>query len=148
MAVAGDIAAVLALEKGIAEAPHWSESDYAVILSGEGLRRCLLIAELGGEIAGFAVSKLIHAESETLAELESVVVRSTMRRRGIGQALCHAVGEWCRAQGATELELEVRAGNAGAVGLYRRLGFEPTGLRRAYYREPVEDALLMRLKLI
>lgn len=147
-AVAGDIAAVLALERGIAEAPHWTESDYAVILSGEGLERCLFVAESDGELAGFAVGKVIDAGADRLAELESVAVRNEMRRQGVGQALCHAVGEWCRAQGATVLELEVRAANAGAGALYGRLGFERVGLRRGYYRDPVDDALLMRLKLV
>lgn len=147
-AVAEDVAPVVALEREIAEAPHWSEPDYAAILSGEGLQRSLFVAELDGELAGFAVGKVINAGYEALAELESVAVRSDMRRRGVGQALCEAVGEWCRAQGAAALELEVRAANAGAVALYRRLGFEPVGRRRGYYLEPVDDALLMRLKLI
>lgn len=147
-AVASDIAAVFALEQEIAEAPHWSESDYAVILSGDGLRRCLFVAEIGGELAGFAVGKVIEAERETLAELESVAVRGDSRRRGVGQSLCHAVAEWCRVQGAAVIELEVRAANSGAIALYERLGFEPVGRRRGYYREPVDDALLMRLKLV
>lgn len=143
-----DITAVLALERGIAEAPHWPASDYAAILSGEGVRRCLLLAETGDELAGFAVGKVIDAGPETLAELESVAVRRDMRRQGIGQALCEAVSVWCRAQGAAVLELEVRSAGAGAIALYGRLGFEPVGRRRAYYQEPADDALLMRLKLI
>jgi ribosomal-protein-alanine N-acetyltransferase len=45
------------------------------------------------------------------------------------------------------LELEVRAGSIGAIALYSSVGFVVAGRRRDYYREPVEDALLMRLDL-
>ena len=150
---AGDIAAVIALERTIAEAPHWSEADYdlilsEVILSGSGLRRCLFVADSGGELGGFAVSKVILSGSEALGELESVAVRGDLRRQGVGLALCKAVADWCRAQGASVLELEVRAASAGAIALYEGLGFGRVGLRRAYYRDPVDDAMLMRLRLI
>ena len=143
-----DIAAVVALEQGTAEAPHWSEEDYGSIFGGGNLRRCLFIAELDGELAGFAVGKVVMAGSEVLAELESVAVHSGMRRQGIGSALCNAVACWCAAQGATALELEVRSGSAGTLGLYGRLGFERVGLRRGYYVDPADDAVLMRLRLI
>ena len=147
-AVAGDIAVVIALEREIAEAPHWSEPDYAAILRSEGLRRCLFVAEFDSESAGFAVGKVIEAGSEALAELESVAVRIDMRRRGVGAALCEEVADWCRAQGAAVLELEVRSASSGAIALYERLGFERVGLRPAYYRDPADDAVLMRQKLI
>ena len=79
----------------------------------------------------------------------------------MGRALCGAVVEWCRGEGAAELELEVRAGSAGAIALYTGLGFVTMGRRAAYYRgirglagsdlagygAPAEDALLMRLEL-
>ena len=45
------------------------------------------------------------------------------------------------------MELEVRAGSAGAIGLYEGLGFVGVGRRRGYYRDPVDDAVLMRLDL-
>jgi ribosomal-protein-alanine N-acetyltransferase len=50
-------------------------------------------------------------------------------------------------QGARAAILEVRAGNFAAQSLYRRYGFEVVGRRRQYYREPPEDALLMRASL-
>ena len=72
---------------------------------------------------------------------------ASARRAGVGRALCEAVIGWCRKQGATEMELEVRAGGLGAVALYHGLGFAVVGQRRDYYRDPTEDALLMRLRL-
>jgi ribosomal-protein-alanine N-acetyltransferase len=101
------------------------------------------VAEAEGLLLGFAVG-VVTGDS---AELESVAVRGDTRRRGVGRALCDAVAEWCRSQGATALELEVRAASAGVMALYEGLGFVSVGRRRGYYREPVDDAVLMRLKL-
>ncbi len=66
---------------------------------------------------------------------------------GVGAALCEAVVAWCAGRGATEVELEVRAGSAGAIALYERLGFVAVGRRPGYYRSPMEDAVLMRLEV-
>jgi len=140
---AADLAGVLALERDVAEAPHWAEGVYREIVSGSGIPRCLFVAEAEGLLLGFAVG-VVTGDS---AELESVAVRGDARRRGVGRALCDAVAEWCRSQGATALELEVRAASAEAMALYEGLGFVSVGRRREYYREPVDDAVLMRLKL-
>ena len=140
---AADVAGVLALERDVAEAPHWAEAVYRETVSGSGIPRCLFVAEAESLLLGFAVG----AVTGDSAELESVAVRGDARRRGVGRALCDAVAEWCRLQGATALELEVRAASAGAIALYGGMGFVPAGRRRGYYREPVDDAVLMRLKL-
>ena len=84
---------------------------------------------------------------ERIAELESVVVAANARRAGIGRALCRAVLAWSRSQGATELVLEVRAASSAAVALYAGLGFTLTARRPRYYRDPDDDALLMRMDL-
>ena len=147
--VAADLEAVVALERVVSEAPHWTEAEYAGIVAQYcgGVRRCLFVAEVEAKIVGFAVGKVIGAERDCLADLESVVVDAAARRGGVGRALCEAVVGWCRHQGATAMELEVRAGSFGAIALYSGLGFEAVGRRGAYYEAPVEDALLMRLEL-
>ncbi|NYF79809.1 ribosomal protein S18-alanine N-acetyltransferase [Granulicella arctica] len=139
-----DVAGVVLLEREIVEAPHWAEAEYVAIVDAvEGsLRRCLLVAWQDEAMMGFAVGKVIGAE----AELESVAVRSSARRGGVGLALCAAVVDWAWAQGAEGMDLEVRASSAGAIGLYRRLGFQDAGRRRGYYSDPQEDAVLMRLE--
>jgi ribosomal-protein-alanine N-acetyltransferase len=163
---AADLEAVVALERGVAEAPHWSEATFAGMIGMDAqqsgaVRRCLFVAEIEGRVVGFAVGKVIGAGRDCVAELESVVVEAGGRRGGVGRALCGAVVEWCRGEGAAELELEVRAGSAGAIALYTGLGFVTMGRRAAYYRgirglavsdlagygAPAEDALLMRLEL-
>jgi len=85
--------------------------------------------------------------SSRIAELESVVVSASARRSGIGRALCRAVLDWCRTNGASEVVLEVRASSAAAVALYASLGFTTTARRPCYYQDPADDALLMRLPL-
>jgi ribosomal-protein-alanine N-acetyltransferase len=149
---AADVVRVLALERGIVEAPHWAEAEYAAILNADGdierpVRRCLFVAEMESRLMGFAVGKVIGSAAGGAADLESVAVDAAARRIGVGRAVCGAVVAWCRAQGARALELEVRAGSRGAIAMYAGLGFVVTGRRGAYYREPVEDAVLMRLDL-
>jgi [ribosomal protein S18]-alanine N-acetyltransferase len=147
-----DMAGIVALERGIAEAPHWPAAEYAAIVDSTGdpsgsIRRCLLVAEAEGRLLGFAVGKAILMGAKGLAELESVAVDVEARRGGVGRALCASVVAWCREQDAEALELEVRAGGSPAIALYRELGFVVAGRRPEYYRDPVEDALLMRLSL-
>jgi ribosomal-protein-alanine N-acetyltransferase len=160
-AVATDLNAVLALERATQNAPHWPLSSYAAILETRGQtseagersymapQRCLLAAHSGTLLTGFAVGLITPAPSRpdapSTAELESVVVASAARRAGLGRILCNAVLAWCRTRGATEIILEVRASSTGAVALYASLGFTRTALRHGYYRDPGDDAVLMRL---
>jgi len=174
-----DVDAVLALERQVAEAPHWTRESYASIVGnfvpagdacagyheaaggeqdGAGrVRRALFVVEESGDLLGFSVGSVWGGELIVTAvgkernplwgELETVVVAQAERRRGAGRALCLAVVEWCRVEGAERVDLEVRAGSGGAVTLYEDLGFGVTGHRRGYYSDPVEDALLMALRV-
>jgi ribosomal-protein-alanine N-acetyltransferase len=145
---AADLAGVVALERSVAEAPHWGEADYGAIANVDGgVRRCLFVAEAEGRLVGFAVGKVIGLGAGIVAELESVVVDLAARRSGVGRALCAAVITWSRGQRVVAVELEVRAGSGGAIALYVGLGFVVVGRRGGYYRGPVEDAVLMRLEL-
>ena len=140
-----DVPKVLALERATAEAPHWSEAIYQgyLTISGGALRRALFVA-IGEEgLQGFAAASLAAGE----AELESMVVDAGVRRSGVGGRLLEAVKQWARNDEAGTLRLEVRSANAPAQAFYRARGFVFEGLRRGYYKAPVEDALLMRLDL-
>ena len=149
LAGVADIEGVIQLERGILEAPHWAGAEYAAMLAPESgsVRRCLFVAEEELGLIGFAVGKVIGIGLESSSELESVAVAASARRAGIGRVLCAAVIDWCGAQGAAAIELEVRAAGMGAIALYSGLGFVVEGRRPRYYREPVDDAVLMRLKL-
>jgi len=138
---AADIEAILRVERAAASAPHWNLHVYADAIPGKK-NRCVFVADEDG-ICGFAVASLVANE----AELESVAVVASRRRHGVGRALCGAVVTWAMDAGATAVSLEVRAASTAAIGLYRWLGFERVGLRQAYYAEPTDDAVLMRLAL-
>jgi ribosomal-protein-alanine N-acetyltransferase len=162
-----DLAAILALERSIDTAPHWPPASYAAVLDSQDEpqadsqfsvqtitaahpttpKRCLFVAETpaDGEIVGFAVGLMLPGNE--IAELESVAVAASARRAGIGRALCLAVLNWSREQGAASVTLEVRAGSAAALALYAALGFSQAGRRPRYYRDPEDDALILRLPL-
>jgi ribosomal-protein-alanine N-acetyltransferase len=86
---------------------------------------------------GFLIAVVVEPE----AELESIAV--ARQRRGTGRRLMQALVEQLEQAGVTRIFLEVRASNQAARGLYQALGFSETGRRRAYYADPVEDAVLM-----
>jgi ribosomal-protein-alanine N-acetyltransferase len=150
-AIPTDFVQIVALERATEFAPHWPAATYATIFDTPAPepKRCIFVAMKGETLVGFAVG-LVHpstGETDRLAELESVVVSAATRRLGIGRALCHAVLDWSRSQGATEIILEVRAASTGPIALYTALGFTQTGRRPRYYRDPEDDALAMRLQL-
>jgi ribosomal-protein-alanine N-acetyltransferase len=153
-AVAADIERVVALDREIQNVPHWRVVDYLAALPPvervegvTGTRRCFFVAESGVALVGFAVGQVTVLDTDVLAELESVGVAESVRRAGIGRALCEAVILWARECGAKEIELEVRSRSEGAIALYRGIGFVTVGMRAKYYREPGDDAVLMRLGL-
>ncbi len=78
------------------------------------------------------------------ADLASIAVATEARRRGIGRELLSAVLESAKSIGVQEIFLEVREHNTGAIALYEQAGFLKVGVRKEYYENPVEDALLMR----
>ncbi len=141
-----DLDAVLEIAQACAEAPHWSHAQWLAALipnQNTAPMRAVFAAEGNGGILGFAVA----SRAGELAELESVAVSQSARRKGIGKALCREVMDWSRNAGASELELEVRASSDGALKLYRSLGFVEQARRRQYYRNPTEDAVLMAARL-
>jgi [ribosomal protein S18]-alanine N-acetyltransferase len=145
---ASDLDAVLAMARETLQAPHWSRQDYEQILlsdSSAAFSRLGLVAHSGGTLAGFAVASLSWLEK--IAELETIVVHPRFRRRGIGTRLLIASKALAQGAGATLLRLEVRESNRDAIALYLALGFQPTGRRKSYYSAPVEDALLLEVRL-
>jgi [ribosomal protein S18]-alanine N-acetyltransferase len=119
----------------------WSEATFRGLLRRTDAD--LLIAEQGGDIAGYAAFWAVLDQGE----LGNVSVAPGWRRRGIGQKLVNAVLTRAADRGVREVFLEVRVSNVGAQKLYHRYGFEEVGRRRNYYLEPVEDALVMRREL-
>jgi len=79
--------------------------------------------------------------------IENIAVAPAAQGRGIASYLMEALLAWAEANALTSIMLEVRQGNRAAMALYHKYGFKIEGYRRAYYKDPPEDAVLMRLNL-
>jgi ribosomal-protein-alanine N-acetyltransferase len=139
-----DLDVVVGLTADSPEAPIWTWLHYVEILatgSDGPVMAAAWVAEVEGALVGFAVVRWLRGE--TAAELENLLVAQPYRRKGIATRLIRACTAWAAKAGAGALRLEVRASNAAALALYRRLGFVSVGVRRAYYASPVEDAQIL-----
>lgn len=112
-----------------------------LFLSELGLRtsRVYLVARVGGSVVGYAGLMLAAGEGH----VTTIAVDPAWRRNGIATRMLLALARAGRERGATGLTLEVRTGNVGAQELYRRFGFAPAGIRKGYYAETGEDAIIM-----
>jgi len=100
------------------------------------------VTEVDGQVAAMLVLWFIVDE----AHIATIAVHPDFRRQGLGeQILIHALRA-VQDEGARRAFLEVRAGNFAAQALYKKYGFEIAGVRRGYYRDNNEDALLMNLE--
>ncbi|MFN2232687.1 MAG: ribosomal protein S18-alanine N-acetyltransferase [Anaerolineales bacterium] len=100
------------------------------------------VAEFGELLAGFIVCWLIVDEMH----IASIAVHPKFRGKGISKKLIIMGLRELISKGAISATLEVRAGNTKAQYLYRYFGFEEVGLRKAYYKDTHEDALLMTVE--
>lgn len=131
------VSQIAQLEKQCFSDP-WSEKSIASELDNE--LACWLVAEENGTVAGYVGSQTVLGETDMM----NVAVYPDHRRQGIAEALVTALVSDLKRQGSHCLTLEVRASNEPAQKLYEKLGFEQIGLRRNYYRNPREDALILR----
>ena len=125
------------LKKYCSELP-WDETALFTYLMREDA--LLYAAREGERLIGFA--GLLMAPPE--ADILDVTVLPEYRRRGVACALLKTLFENAKAHGVDTIFLEVRAGNEPAKALYRKLGFQEAGIRKSYYTNPLEDAVVMR----
>jgi ribosomal-protein-alanine N-acetyltransferase len=119
----------------------WPERSFRFELTENPVARSW-VAESGGRIAAMLVLWLIVDE----AHIATIATHPDFRRKGIGERLMIAALLSARAEGAARAFLEVRAGNAGALALYKKYSFVVAGLRPRYYKDNNEDAILMNLE--
>ena len=134
---AGQVGQIAALEK-ICFSDPWSENSIASEL--ENKLAHWLVAQEGEMVAGYIGSQTVMGETDMM----NVAVHPDFRRRGIAEALVKRLVEDLKAMESHCLTLEVRASNAPAIALYEKLGFSQIGRRKNYYRNPREDALILR----
>ncbi len=99
-----------------------------------------LVAMDGEALVGYIGSQSVCGE----ADMMNVAVAPAYRRQGIAEGLIEALVAGLRERQVTSLSLEVRASNGPAIALYGKLGFAQVGRRPNYYRNPREDALILR----
>jgi tRNA threonylcarbamoyl adenosine modification protein YeaZ/ribosomal-protein-alanine acetyltransferase len=143
-----DVPAIAPIERRVFSDP-WPESFFRNALAaagraGEGaFHTWARVAEREGALAGYSLANI----EPPIATLENLATVPGQRRNGVARALLADLLEHCESRRVREVTLEVRVSNDAAQGLYRGYGFRLAGLRRGYYRQPPEDALVMTAPL-
>ncbi len=128
---------VLRIEQDAYPRP-WSTTLFLSELSQRSTRR-YTVGAIGPLIVGYSGLMVVGEEGH----VNTLTVDAAWRRRGVATLLLADLARAAVARGVRHLTLEVRAGNSGAQALYHKFGFAPVGLRRNYYAETGEDAIVM-----
>ena len=116
----------------------WSEQSVASELDNK--LSLWLVALECDRVAGYVGSQTVVGETDMM----NIAVHPDFRRQGIAEALVSALVLELKAKESHCLTLEVRSSNSTAIGLYQKMGFIQIGLRKNYYRNPKENALILR----
>ncbi|MCC7495250.1 MAG: ribosomal protein S18-alanine N-acetyltransferase [Fimbriimonadaceae bacterium] len=138
-AVADDVEGILLVERHCF-GRTWTRQQYLTEIAGSP-HTYPAVARLDGRVVGFGSVTCIGEQ----AYIPTLGVLATHRQCGIGSRLLQALLAVARRMGAREVVLEVRVCNAAARRLYEQHGFEQVAIRRDYYEEPPDDAVVMRL---
>jgi ribosomal-protein-alanine N-acetyltransferase len=115
----------------------WGEKDvFSYICSDTGM--CFSAVE-DGRVIGYIIGRKIPPEGE----IYRIAVRADKRQRGVGYRLLSYALKTERGCGVETVFLEVRSKNAPAIALYKAYGFNPVSLRKNYYKNPTDDAIIM-----
>lgn len=135
-----DVPEVAAIERASFSTP-WSENSlYGEVYGRYSIAR---VAVLDDRVAGFIIARLILDEGHLL----DLAVHPDYRKRGIAGMLVKDVIRGLQINSCRSFFLEVRASNNAAKVLYGNLGFKIISTRKDYYKNPVEDALVMKLEI-
>jgi [ribosomal protein S18]-alanine N-acetyltransferase len=137
---AADIENVIAIERASFQFP-WSTRFFLDELQVDCARS--ILAEVEGRIVGYVLFWFLPEE----VDIHNIAVHPDFRRQGIGRLLLEQVVDAARRQARLRVTLDVRFSNAPAQNLYRSFGFVIRGLRKGYYSDNGEDALVMALEL-
>lgn len=136
-AVPGDAEQIAAID-AICFALPWSRNALHEDIA-ENERAVYLVAERGNQILGYAGMWIIFDE----AHITNVAILPQFRRQGLAKRIVTVLLQEASAQGARFQTLEVRISNSAAIRLYEDLGFQGAGIRKGYYSDNNEDALIM-----
>ena len=140
-----DVPRMMEIAVHAATAALWSERVYREFFAGESgypsRRPVILVIQEDDNVAGFLAARRV-ADNEW--EIENLAIRGSARRRGLGSRLLGEFLNLVRDQGGSEIYLEVRESNRAARKLYEKWAFVESGVRKSYYHDPPEDALVLR----
>lgn len=128
---------VMAIERQVYPRP-WSPNLFIAEMT-ESVNRCYLVARMHREVVGYG-GVICYGEE---AHITNIAVDPLHQRDKIGTRLLYELILAGIDLGAEAVSLEVRVSNWGAQRLYGRFGFRPVGVRKNYYQETNEDALIM-----
>ncbi len=138
--LASHVSPIAQLEKVCFSDP-WSEE--AILPELANPLSLWLVAIDGDRLVGYVGSQSVLGETDMM----NIAVAPEYRRKGIAEKLIAALIDKLTEQGNHCLTLEVRISNAPAIALYEKMGFVQVGRRPNYYRNPKEDALILRKEL-
>ncbi|MDO4308856.1 MAG: ribosomal protein S18-alanine N-acetyltransferase [Eubacteriales bacterium] len=131
-----DLDQVMEIEQDLFHVP-WTREGYFTFLTRKDAM--FLVVEEKGQILGYCGLLMVLDEGD----VTNVAVRRDRQKEGIGNFLMESLVRLSEGLGVRTIHLEVRESNEGAVRLYERIGFRRDGIRKKYYENPVEDAILM-----
>jgi ribosomal-protein-alanine acetyltransferase len=102
-----------------------------------------VLAKNGQQVIGFCAFSAVKEE----ANLNMILVHPKYRKNGVGEIMLKEAVKKIKEKGATEAYLEVRVSNEAAINLYQKFRFEQVGLRKNFYKNPEDDALIMHCYL-
>lgn len=135
--VARDLEGILAVDAATFERP-WTREMYEWEATHSDVAR-FYVARHAGRVVAYCAGWVIFDE----LHINNLAVVPSWRRRGVASTLLAFVLRDAAGEGAVRATLEVRRSNEPARRLYERFGFGYAGVRKDYYREPVEDALVL-----
>lgn len=139
--VENDILSVVAIEEEAFTIP-WTEEIFKHEMNGNNYAH-YIVAEIDGEIVGHFGMWIVLDE----CHITNIAVLIRHRGQGLGEALLVKAMELCKEMDVRLMTLEVRVSNDVAQGLYRKFGFQDGGIRKKYYTDDQEDALVMWVEL-
>ena len=133
-----DLPAMAEIERRCFHTP-WSEESLRDDLTGNPLSVYMVLEAENGDVAGYMSLWRILDEGH----INNVAVLPEYRRRGGASEMLEFMLKYSERNGISSHTLEVRVSNEGAIGLYRKFGFKEAGVRKGYYEDNGEDALIM-----
>lgn len=136
-----DVVQIAELEKKVFSDAWTSTGIYETFCQNQAF---VGVAECEGEVVGYCIIYYVMEEGE----IARIAVDEKLRRQGVGRGLLDSVCQCCKMKNITRLLLDVRESNKSARRFYEQYGFVLDGIRKNFYDQPKEDAVLMSKSIL